>query len=333
MTNPKSVQLGASACLLWQLLTTAAFADSGSASAQLLFEQGRALLKVGNVEEACPKLEQSVRLEVATGALLALAMCHETAGKLATASSEYETVLERASGAGQTERAQWATERITALRPLLSTLNIQIATELARIPGLQVWRGESRLDPPSWNVAVPVDGGTFHVRVTAPAHEPWDAKITVRQQGDAQLVDVPLLSLSQVNSDLHCRGATPPATLPASAPSAKMGSAPDADASPPSAPLFSPSQWWGVGLVGVSLASFATSGVMLDRATTLSGKSDSALAWGNGATYFAVGGGVLAAVGAGLLIWGGDKEALTATSKLRLGVSPTALAVGLGTAF
>lgn len=330
MTNAKTVLLGARACLLWQLLSTPALAESGDASAQLLFEEGRALLEVGDVEEACRKLEQSVRLEVATGALLALAACHEKAGKLATASAEYETVLERASGAGQTERAQWATERITALRPLLSTLNIQIAAELARIPGLQVWRDESKLDPPSWNVAVPVDGGTYHLRVTAPAHEPWAAKITVRQQGDARFVQVPLLSLSQVNSD-HSRGPSPPATSPTSAPRAQMVSVTDADASPPSAPFLSASQWWGVGLVSVSLASFATSGVM--RATTLSGKSDSALAWGNGATYFAVGGGVLAAVGAGLLIWGDHGEALTTTSKLRLGVSPTALAVELGTSF
>jgi hypothetical protein len=332
VTNAKSVQLGACFCLLWPLFSKAALAEGGNTSAQLLFEQGRDLLEVGNIEEACPKLEQSVRLEVATGALLALAMCHEKAGKLATAWAEYKSVVERAAEAGQAEREQWASERVTTLRPLLSTLNIQITAELARVPGLQVWRDESLVAPQWWNVAVPLDGGTYRLKVTAPAHEPWEETITVRQQGDAQRLEVPLISPIKVNdklSPLPSSPSTTRATPLVASPRGEVASAPTVgDTSSLSA-----SQWWGVGLVGASLASFATSGVMLHRATTLSGKSDSALAWGNGATYFAVGGGALAAVGAGLLIFGGHQEAATATSKLRLEVSPTALAVGLGTSF
>lgn len=338
MTNAKSVQLGAYVCLLWQLFSTAALAESGNTSAQLLFEQGRDLLEVGNIEEACPKLEQSVRLEVATGALLALAMCHEKAGKLATAWAEYKSVVKRASEAGQAEREQWASQRVTALRPLLSTLKIQLADELIRLPGLQVWRDELLLEPEFWNVAVPVDGGTYRLRVTAPGHEPWETTLTVRQQGDAQLLDVPIISLLPVNNAREPRPASSPlspaATLPTSSSRDEVLSVPHVeDASSLSASSLSASQWWGVGLVGASLASFVTSGAMLYRAKTLSGKSDSALAWGDGATYFALGGGALAAVGASLLIWGGHQEAATSTAKLHLEVSPKGMAVGLGTSF
>lgn len=332
MTNAKSVQLGASICVLCSLFSKAALAEGGNTSAQLLFEQGRALLEVGNVEEACPKLEQSVRLEVATGALLALAMCHEQAGKLATAWAEYESVVKRAAAAGQAEREQWARERVNTLRPLLSTLNIQIAAELARVPGLQVWRDESLVAPQWWNVAVPLDGGTYRLKVTAPAHEPWEVTVTVRQQGDTHRLEVPLISPIKVTDTLSPLPSSPAAARITPPDPSLRGEVvpvpPVADTS-----SLSVSQWWGVGLVGASLASFATSGAMLYRATTLSGKSDSALAWGNGATYFAVGGGALAAVGAGLLIFGGPKQLATATSEVRVEVSPRGLAVGLGTSF
>ncbi len=321
MTNAKPVQLGARTCLLCQLLSPAAFAESDSAAAQRLFEQGRELLAAGNAEAACPKLEESVRLELATGALLALAMCHEQAGKFATAWAEYERVARRAAQGGQAEREQWASERVTALRPLLSTLNVQISDDLARLPGLQVWCDERLLGSRSWNVAVPFDGGTHRLKVTAPAHEPWETTLVLRSQGDAQVLEVPLLSPLQVNERLASR--------PATTPRAEWSHPPEvAETSSPSS-----SQLWGMGLVGASLASFATSGVMLYRATTLSGKSDSALAWGDGATYFAVGGGALAAAGAALLIWGEKAEVANPTSKLSLTVSPTAMAFGLGASF
>lgn len=315
-----------------QFCATAAVAQSDD-NAQLLFEQGRDLLKLGNVEEACPKLEQSVSLEVATGALLALAMCHEKAGKFATAWAEYGDVQRRAARDGQEAREQWASERVTALRPLLSTLTIQISDELARLRGLQVWRDGLILEPEAWNVAVPVDGGTHRLKVTAPAHETWQTTLTVRQQGDSQLLEVPLLSALQVNAD----PAPDPGPRVASVATTPAASSPRPPVVPaaPVAEGWSPTatQFWGVGLVGASLASFATSGVMLYHATTLSGESDSALAWGNGATAFALGGGALAVVGAALLIWGGETEAQSRTAKFRFEVSPTAMAVGVDTVF
>jgi len=63
-----------------------------AAAAEALFQEGRALLMAGKAEQACPKLEDSQRLDPATGTLMALALCHEQEGKLASAWAAFADV-------------------------------------------------------------------------------------------------------------------------------------------------------------------------------------------------------------------------------------------------
>src|SRR6478609_11120287 len=96
-------------------------------TAEALFEQGKQLLRAGNVAAACPKLAESQRIDPSTGTLLALAMCHEAEGKLASAWAEFVTVEARAGTDGRHDREQAARERARALKPRLSTLEIRVS--------------------------------------------------------------------------------------------------------------------------------------------------------------------------------------------------------------
>ena len=64
-------------------------ATSQRALAEVLFRQGRELMAQGRVADACGKFAESLRLDVALGTSLNLAVCLETQGRLASAWSEY----------------------------------------------------------------------------------------------------------------------------------------------------------------------------------------------------------------------------------------------------
>src|SRR5262245_53350190 len=108
-------------------ITSSAFAQPSAtekALARSLFEQGRNLVKDGKWTEACPKFEESERLDHGIGTQFNLADCYEHIGKTASAWTHFSEVADSARRANQGERESIARQRANALQPKLSKIKI-----------------------------------------------------------------------------------------------------------------------------------------------------------------------------------------------------------------
>jgi serine/threonine-protein kinase len=164
---------------------------SGTAAAEALFQEGRALLMAGKADQACPKLEESQRLDPATGTLLAVALCHEQQGRLASAWAEFADVEARSRRDERPDRARTAREHGAALRPRLSTLTLEVPTDVADLPGLVIAIDGVPIGRAAWDAAIPVDGGERVVTATVPDGPPWKTTVSVAREQDHVRVPVP----------------------------------------------------------------------------------------------------------------------------------------------
>jgi len=171
-----------------------------AALAEALFGEGKALMEAHQFDQACPKLEESYAQQAATGTLLALAMCREAQGKLATAWATYGSVAARAKRNGDSEREEYARERVQALEPRLSRVTIEVPEALA---SAEVRRDGEFVPASAWGTPIPTDPGPHTIEVTAAGHKPWKHDFTLAAESDAQVVRVPMLEPEQT------RAATP----------------------------------------------------------------------------------------------------------------------------
>jgi len=167
-------------------------ANAREAEAEALFREGKRLLEARDYAQACPKLAESYRLDPATGALLALAICREGAGNLASAWSAYAEVAERSKAEGRADREKAAREKAAALEAKLSMLTIVVA-RAADVVGLRVQRDGEETARAAWGVAVPVDAGAHTIVATAPGRSPWRATITIGVKAERRRIEVPVL--------------------------------------------------------------------------------------------------------------------------------------------
>ena len=163
------------------------------AAAQALFDEARGLAKAGRFTEACPKFEESERLDAGPGTEFNLADCYEHAGRTASAWAQFAAVADSLHAIGQREREKVARERAKALEPKLSRLAVNVST-LARVAGLEVKRDGEVLGDAQWGSAVPVDPGKHVIAAAAPGRQPWQQTVDVGGDAKNALVDVPVLA-------------------------------------------------------------------------------------------------------------------------------------------
>jgi hypothetical protein len=178
------------------------------AAAQSLFDQGRKLIAAGKYAEACPKLEESQKLDPAQGTLFHLADCWEHVGRTASAWATFLDVASSAKATGRSDREQISRSRAAALEKRLSRLTIVAPNEAAS--GLEIKRDGAVVRPGLWSTPIPVDLGTHTVSASAPGKQTWEGKVEVSAEGANLSITIPTLRDAPVASN----GTTTP-TAPA----------------------------------------------------------------------------------------------------------------------
>src|ERR1700734_2400394 len=178
------------------LASPPAVADSAAdkAAADALFDQGKQLMAAGRYAEACPKLEESQRLDPALGTQLNLADCFEHSGKSASAWGLFNAVARAAENRGDKDRAAEAARRAALLAPTLQKLAI-VVPPATRIPGLEVRKDGALVGEGQYGSSLPADPGAHTVEASAPGHKAWSTVVRVETTGGSASVEIPPLDV------------------------------------------------------------------------------------------------------------------------------------------
>jgi hypothetical protein len=174
-------------CALAVLLvaTTAAAEPRDPAGGEWLFREGRALMKKGDFLSACPKLEESLRLDPAVGTLMNLAECEERIGRTASAWQRWGAAADQLPA--RDRRRDTALGRARTLEKSLARLTVKLGA--AAPATARVLRDGVLLGDPSLGVALPVDPGIHWIVVTAPGREGREVQVRL-EVGEQRAVEV-----------------------------------------------------------------------------------------------------------------------------------------------
>lgn len=237
-------------------LSVDARAETDSAGAEALFREGKRLMDAARYAEACPKLAESYRLDPATGALLATALCYERAGRLASAWAAYTEAAARSKQEGRADREESARAKALELEPRLAKVIVELEPG-AGVSGLVVTRDGATLGEGVLGTALPVDPGTHVVEARAPGRRGFSVRIE-STEGTTARVAVPVLAVE---------GPAPAVPPPSTTEAAR-------DEAGSESPFFTPLRTTGVVVAGVGLVGLAIGGVFGAKALSLNAKSN-----------------------------------------------------------
>lgn len=162
------------------------------AVAQSLYDEGRNLMTAKKFAQACPKLEESQRLDPAPATQFHLADCYERIGRTASAWAAFLDVASTSKVAGRSEREKVARERSDALAPKLTKLTLNVGPG-TQVPGLVVKRNGTIVREGQWGAAISVDPGPQAIEASAPGKTTWQSQVDASGEGKTTSVDVPPL--------------------------------------------------------------------------------------------------------------------------------------------
>jgi hypothetical protein len=178
------------AVLLASTRASAQTAGGDVATAQALFDEGKRLMAEKKYDDACPKLVESQRLDPGGGTELAIALCHEGQGRVATAWGDFNVVLEQARRDHRADRESAALEHIRALEKKMPRVRVTSATHPL---GLEIHRDGALVGEGQLGTALPIDPGTHRFEAHAPGKKAWEQSVVV--PAEPQTVDVAVPAL------------------------------------------------------------------------------------------------------------------------------------------
>lgn len=173
--------------------------------------EARQLMADKKPELACPKFEESQRLDPGIGTLFNLADCWEKIGRTASAWTRFLDVASTARSSGQAERERVARDRASKLEPKLSKLTIQVSTPAT---GQRVAKDGTEIGSAEWGTAVPTDPGDHVVEASAPGKKAWRSTAKVGAAGAKVVVTVPALEDEPVAAPAPIAAANPTPKAP-----------------------------------------------------------------------------------------------------------------------
>jgi hypothetical protein len=228
----------------------AAQAAGDAAMAESLFREGKRLSGEHKYAEACPKFEESYKLDHGLGTLLNLASCHESDGKPASAWAEFSEAMSQAKRQGDNDRAQLADDHMKALEPKLAHVSIGVAPG-ANVPGLVIKFDSRELSAAALGLQIPVDPGKHLLEAAAPGKQSYSQTFETPTAATVLAVTVPALQ------DAPGNAAPPPVTPAAPAPAAPASAVSSSATSVPSA-----NSHTGLIASGVATGAFAVGTVV-----------------------------------------------------------------------
>ncbi len=156
-------------------------------TAQHLFEEARSLMDEDRFADACPKLEESQRIDPGPGTLFNLADCYEHVGRLASAWAMFADVASAAHASGRAAHEAAARRRVAQLEPKLPRLRIVLAP---RVADATLLLDGQTLGQAAVDTAIPIDLGDHVVEGRTP--DGATGRVAVRIEREGQLLDARL---------------------------------------------------------------------------------------------------------------------------------------------
>ncbi len=176
--------------------------------AERLFIEAGKLASEGKYTEACPKLEESQRLDPGLGTQFNLASCWERTGRLVAAWREFTTVAKLARAAGKQERERAAKDRASALEPKLGRVSITGADD----PALTIKLDGALVERSDLASEMRVDPGRHTIEASAAGKKPWSTSVDASAGSLASIAVPPLESTTPPPGAM--RAPSPPVAPP-----------------------------------------------------------------------------------------------------------------------